>query len=231
LKIVIFTSNQKRHLYLIKKIMSFNKDVTCYIEKKNFLISKNKTSKVYFQKVLNSENKIFKNPKIKMKKNFFYRKVSEIEPKELPDDKRTIFLVFGSGLIKGKLLYFLKKKKCLNLHAGMSPFYRGVACNPWSILDGNFKYVGCTILFLSKKIDGGKILFYSKPKVKKKNIFDYSMYALKCGINDLCLMIKKKKFLKLNLSIKIIIIKLDLQKQKILDCMNKKNLLNSKNII
>ena len=47
-------------------------------------------------------------------------------------------------------------------------FYRGVACNPWAILDRNLDKVGCSILYLDRKIDGGKIIFYSKPRTNKK---------------------------------------------------------------
>ena len=195
MKIVIFTSDQKRHIYFINKLSRITNNLHCFIDPKKKIKIKNKVTKNYFSKVNISEKKFFKNRSIN--KNVFVKNFDSLKTSinTLPKDKKTIFIVFGCGVIKGKLFNFLKKKNCLNLHAGISPFYRGVACNPWAILDRNPDKVGCSILYLDRKIDGGKIIFYSKPMKNKKNIFDLSMYALKCGIDDLVLKIKKKKIL------------------------------------
>ena len=195
MKIVIFTSDQRRHIYFINKLSRITNNLHCFIDPKKKSKIKNKVTKNYFSKVNISEKKFFKDRSIN--KNVFIKNFDTLKNNmdTLPKDKKTIFIVFGCGLIKGKLFNFLKKKNCLNLHAGISPFYRGVACNPWAILDHNIDKVGCSILYLDRKIDGGKIIFYSKPMTNKKNIFDLSMYALKCGIDDLVLKIKKKKIL------------------------------------
>jgi methionyl-tRNA formyltransferase len=49
------------------------------------------------------------------------------------------------------------KKKCLNIHMGVLPYYRGTDCNFWAIYDKNFSKVGATLMLLSKKIDDGKV--------------------------------------------------------------------------
>ena len=60
------------------------------------------------------------------------------------------FIVFGSSYIKGELIDMLVKKKCFNIHMGVSPFYRGSSCNFWALHDENFQYVGATVHLLSK---------------------------------------------------------------------------------
>ena len=43
--------------------------------------------------------------------------------------KSDIYIVLGSSYIKGELIEFLLKKKALNIHAGVVPYYRGNDCN------------------------------------------------------------------------------------------------------
>ena len=113
--------------------------------------------KNYFSKVKNAEKKTFKN-KIKIRKNvsqinFKYGKINE---KKLLKNKiflkSDIFLVFGSSIIRGALLNFLLKKKALNIHMGVLPFYRGTDCNFWAIHDKKYKNVGASLILLSKRL-------------------------------------------------------------------------------
>ena len=39
--------------------------------------------------------------------------------------KSDVYVVFGSSYIKGELVDFLVKQKAINIHAGVSPYYRG----------------------------------------------------------------------------------------------------------
>ena len=55
---------------------------------------------------------------------------------------------------------FLLKKKAINIHMGISPYYRGADCNFWAIYDKNPSLVGATIQLLSKKLDYGLILYH-----------------------------------------------------------------------
>ena len=62
---------------------------------------------------------------------------------------------------------------------GLSPYYRGTACNFWALYDGNPGYVGATIHYLSKGLDSGDILFHCTPEfVKDDTAFDFSMRAV-----------------------------------------------------
>ena len=50
------------------------------------------------------------------------------------------------------MLSYLLRKKALNIHMGISPYYRGTDCNFWAIYDGFPNYVGGTVMKLSKKL-------------------------------------------------------------------------------
>ena len=79
-----------------------------------------------------------------------------------------LYIVFGSSYIKGRLINFLIKNKAINIHMGISPYYRGSDCNFWSLYDNNFHLVGGTVHLISKGLDSGPILFHTRAK-KNKN--------------------------------------------------------------
>ena len=85
-----------------------------------------------------------------------------------------IYIVFGSSFIKKNwLINFLIKKKAINIHMGLSPFYRGSSCNFWAVKDKKPELVGSTIHYLSKGLDSGKIISHCLPDYKQKNCFNY----------------------------------------------------------
>jgi len=106
--------------------------------------------------------------------------------------KSDIYIVFGCSFIKGKLANFLIEKKALNIHIGVAPFYRGTDCNFWALLDKNSDLVGATIHYLSKKLDGGKILFHALSE-HNEDPFLYSMSTVKSAFFAITKYIKENK--------------------------------------
>ena len=104
-----------------------------------------------------------------------------------------MYVVFGSSYIKGELVDFLVKKKAINIHAGVSPYYRGSGCNFWALYDSNPHLVGSTIHLLSKGLDNGPILYHAMSK-NKSNPFEYTMSTLKSAFQSLAIKIKDKSF-------------------------------------
>ena len=76
-----------------------------------------------------------------------------------------LFIVFGSSFIKGKLIEELLKRRSINIHMGVSPFYRGSSCNFWAAYEENFHLIGSTIHLLSKGLDSGDILYHALPTI------------------------------------------------------------------
>ena len=103
--------------------------------------------------------------------------------------KSDIYIVFGSSYIKGELIDFLVKKKAINIHAGVSPYYRGTDCNFWALYDGNPHLVGSTIHLLSKGLDNGPMLYHAMSNLKT-NPFEYSMSTVKSAFYSIAERIK-----------------------------------------
>ena len=58
------------------------------------------------------------------------------------------------------------KNKTLNIHMGISPYYRGTDCNFWALYDNNPHLVGATIHLLSKGLDSGAMLYHALSQIK-----------------------------------------------------------------
>ena len=80
--------------------------------------------------------------------------------------KSDIYIIFGGTYIKGELVDFLIKQKAINIHAGVSPYYRGTDCNFWALYDGNPHLVGATIHLLSKGLDSGPVIYHAMSNLK-----------------------------------------------------------------
>ena len=212
MKITIFTSNGLRHLYLINKLSTIAK-ISAIIETKTIFpgklegfFSKSPEHKKYFDQVNKSELKFFKNSNYlkKIEKTFIlqqgdlnYLKTKDLK-KFLDSD---IYIVFGASFIKGWLLKFLKQKKAINIHMGVSPYYKGSSCNFWALYDNNIKMIGSTIHYLSEKLDGGDMIMNIYPKVKYRSGFDYTMRSVLDTHNMIFDLIKSKKIFKMNTKI------------------------------
>jgi len=195
MKITIFTSSSNRHKYLVNSLINHNIYVIMEDKKKfSFLNSaffkKTYEEKNYFKKVVASENRIFgkvylRKKKIKKIYQIKYKKLNSINLKKLrPFLKSDLYIVFGSSYIKSNLIQYLIKKKCINIHIGVSPYYRGSNCNFWAIIDRNYDLVGATIHKLSRGLDDGPILYHSLVE-RIDNPIDYSMATVKSAILSL----------------------------------------------
>ncbi len=99
--------------------------------------------------------------------------VRHIGPRELNTQGTLRFLesasvdvvtVFGTNLIKPPLLG-CRPERMINLHLGLSPYYRGTATNFYPLLNEEPEYVGATIHLLDAGIDSGPILGHARPAI------------------------------------------------------------------
>jgi len=73
-------------------------------------------------------------------------------------------VLFGSSIIREPLLQ-LFAGRTVNLHLGLSPYYRGTASNFWPLVNGEPECVGSTIHLATPAVDGGPILRQTRPEV------------------------------------------------------------------
>ena len=211
MKITIITSNLPRHNYLVNCLSKLNCDLFVIQECQTHFPGRadnghykvNAEIKKYFKEVNKSQNKFFKKntklhlDKVKIK-SLSFNDLNMFKIADLSTFlKSDLYIVFGSSYLKGDLVNFLIKKKAINIHMGISPYYRGTDCNFWAVADRNFHLVGATVHLLSKGVDSGEILFHSLPK-HYENPFDFTMSSVKSVINNICKLIKTKKIFKLN---------------------------------
>ncbi len=204
MKITLFTSNNHRHNYLINLLSNFCSRLFVVQECKTLFVNnsiekKNQDKKImekYFINVLEAQNKIFKENLVnrnKEKVKKFEIKNGELNHLSLSylDEylRSDIYIIFGSSYIKGELLEFLIKQKAINIHAGVSPYYRGTDCNFWALFDGNPHLVGSTIHLLSKGLDNGPMLYHAMSTLKTTP-FEYTMSAVKSAFHSIAERIK-----------------------------------------
>jgi len=73
-----------------------------------------------------------------------------------------LVIVYGASIIKEPLLSAFEGKM-LNVHLGLSPYYRGSATNFYPLVDGLPECVGATFMFIDAGIDTGEIIHQIRP--------------------------------------------------------------------
>jgi methionyl-tRNA formyltransferase len=102
------------------------------------------------------------------------------------------YVVFGASYLKGNLCDKLVAHDAVNIHMGVSPFYRGNSTNFWALYDGRAGYVGATIHRLTKGLDSGEILYHVFPKIKPESCspFHLGMQAVRAAHDSVVHQIK-----------------------------------------
>ena len=77
-----------------------------------------------------------------------------------------VVLVFGTGLLKRPLLEAFAGR-LLNIHLGLSPYYRGAGTNFWPLVNREPEFCGATIHFLDEGVDTGPIIAHVRPDIRR----------------------------------------------------------------
>jgi len=190
MKITVFTSNQPRHINLAKRLAAVADEVYCIQEAQTVrpglvddFFKKSEVMRTYFSYVMDAEKQLFGDldfmPMNVMSLCLRGGDLNHLTPNELePALDADLFVVFGSSYIKGWLIDFLVERRAINIHMGLSPYYRGSSCNFWALYDRRPTYVGATIHLLSKGLDSGDMLFHCLPKDILHNPFLFTMRSV-----------------------------------------------------
>ena len=76
----------------------------------------------------------------------------------------------SSGLYEDFICIFIKKLKgkIINIHPSLLPKYKGLNTHKKAIKN-NDKFSGCTVHYVSPKLDSGKIIMRKKVRISKKD--------------------------------------------------------------
>ena len=89
------------------------------------------------------------------------------DAQEIADMRRLapeVVLVFGTGLLRQPLIDSFPGR-ILNIHLGLSPYYRGAGTNFWPLVNGEPEYCGATIHVLDAGVDTGPIIAHVRPDI------------------------------------------------------------------
>jgi folate-dependent phosphoribosylglycinamide formyltransferase PurN len=198
MKITIFTSNNSRHNYFINLMSKIASELFVLQECGTIFpglvpgyYPQSKLMVEYFSKVQSAQKKIFQDQHINTKSKVVHLltmqmgDLNKCSMKLLNNFlKSDIFVVFGASYIKGDLVNFLVENKALNIHMGLSPYYRGCDCNFWALFDGNPHLVGSTVHYLSPGLDSGPILYHAISE-QIANPYEYTMSTVKSAFHSL----------------------------------------------
>lgn len=197
MNITVFTSNQPRHINLIRalskicsRVFAVQECNTVFPGEVKDFFDNSPVMQTYFNKVRESEQKIFGSVSfltdnvehLALKSGDLNRLSREILAPALSSD---VYIVFGASYIKGWLVDYLIERKAINIHMGVSPYYRGSSCNFWAAYDGHPELVGATIHLLGKGLDSGDMLYHALPKPEFIQPFDLGMKAVKAAQESL----------------------------------------------
>lgn len=76
-----------------------------------------------------------------------------------------MIVLFGTSIVRPPLLTRYDKK-IVNVHLGLSPYYRGSATNFWPLVYGEPECVGATIHLAIQRVDAGDILAQVRPQAE-----------------------------------------------------------------
>lgn len=193
MKITVFTSNQPRHLAYVHQLAEVADEVfvisestTVFPGQVQDFYAKSATMQDYFTRVRAAEFELFgdlsfspNNARVLTIKQGDLNMMSrQVLAPALDSD---LYLVFGSSFIKGWLIDELVEKGAVNIHMGLSPYYRGSSCNFWALYDDNPAFVGATIHLLSTGLDNGPGLFQVRPDYRGQNLFAFTMESVKAA--------------------------------------------------
>jgi len=111
------------------------------------------------------------------------KKIINFKNKKLAEKKilkflltKKINLICLAGFMKILSKNFIKKfkGKIINIHPSLLPKYKGLNTHKKAI-ENNDKFAGCSVHFVTAKLDSGKIIMQKKIKIQKRDTF----YSLK----------------------------------------------------
>lgn len=172
-KIIILTGNELRHQYFRLKIASVEniRVLATYCESDE----RSLTNRIIQNPTSSELQKLHVVAREQAEQDFFEEAVNNLrdnsESKVIPkgsindenivgDIKRLnpdLLVCYGSSLIKSRLIDDYNGR-FLNVHLGLSPYYRGSGTNVWPLIKGEPNMVGATFMYLDAGIDTGKII-------------------------------------------------------------------------
>jgi folate-dependent phosphoribosylglycinamide formyltransferase PurN len=197
IKVAIITSNHLRHKYYCRTLSEkldivgivaegkgpATSDFSAFNEADQEVILQHFAGRDTAEKKLLGEDARFPETDIK-EVNF-----NEVNTQEVLDwiieRQPDIILLYGSSIIKDPVLNYYHNK-IVNLHLGLSPYYRGSGTNFWPLVYSQPECVGATIHLAVEKVDAGSILHQVRPDAERSDrAHELGTKTIMKAVNDL----------------------------------------------
>ena len=159
-KAAIFISGTGSNL---KNLIKFFKKKKSPISVDLIITNTHNAKGLKYSKKYNIQKKVisFKNNKVAEEKVFNFLLVKNIK------------FICLAGFMKILSKNFIKKfkGKIINIHPSLLPKYKGLNTHKKAI-ENNDKFAGCSVHFVTAKLDSGKIIMQKKVKIKKNDTVD-----------------------------------------------------------
>ena len=192
MRAVILTSNKPRHAYFAETVGREFEVKLLIREKKgayySSAIAEDPLIAEHFERLAKSEEEYFGKARWPKATTIDCDRsaVNELDNARLAVDARPdVIFLFGTTILGTEWLVPFSGR-IINLHLGLSPFYRGSATLFWPIAKGELECVGATIHLAERKVDAGPILARVKPKlVVGDNYYDIGNKTIRRAIDEL----------------------------------------------
>ena len=156
IKTAVFISGTGSNL---KNLIKFSKPKISPILIKLIISSSKKAKGLRYSTQYNIEKKI-----VNFNNNFSENKILNYI------NKKNIKFICLAGFMKVLSKNFIKKfkGKIVNIHPSLLPKYKGLNTHKRA-LKNKEKFTGCTVHYVTTKLDSGKIILQKKVKIKKKD--------------------------------------------------------------
>jgi folate-dependent phosphoribosylglycinamide formyltransferase PurN len=88
----------------------------------------------------------------------YYEEITELDP--------DLLVAYGCSIIRDPLLSAYEGR-FLNVHLGLSPYYRGTGTNYWPLVNEEPEYVGATFMYLDEGVDTGDVIHQIRARVHR----------------------------------------------------------------
>ena len=180
MKLILFSGDHPRHLFINKEVVKYFDDILVIVMRREELIPiapinisehDKKLFKIHFQNRKHVEAKVYGN--LKADEVFKNYNTIFINPNEINSDKiakkvrnfnADFCFIFGVDLILDPVIDELPVDK-INLHLGLSPWYKGSATLFWPFYHLEPQFCGVTFHQITKQADAGEIIHQCVPKL------------------------------------------------------------------
>ena len=203
MNIAILTSNQQRHQYFVARIASlFNIGLVVREVKRDVIASAKVTENT--STIMESHLKARDD-----KEQFYFGTANlpdlpildvgtgEVNSAHVLEQMRSInpdvVLLYGTSIIKEPLLN-LFKDRIINMHLGLSPYYRGAGTNFWPLVNNQPECLGVTIHHAVLAVDAGPILHQVRPEIQPEDgPHDVGCKSIQVGVEGMMRVLQQFK--------------------------------------